>query len=102
VCEALDAEGIGCWVGYESMSDYELFQPSLSRMPVPVQYAKQMDPKSWHTPVADRAAKQEQIYLDENIFRSGKAGVDQAIEALLKLQRHPDTLKQVAAKMAAG
>ena len=68
VCEALDAEGIGCWVGYESMSDYELFQPHLSRMPVPVQYAKQMDPKGWHTPVADRAAKHEQIYLDENIF----------------------------------
>jgi len=40
--------------------------------------------------------------LDENSFRSGKAGVDQAIEGLLKLQRHPDTLKQVAAKMAAG
>jgi len=102
VCEALDAEGIGCWVGYESMSDYELFQPHLSRMPVPVQYAKQMDPKGWHTPVADRAAKQEQIYLDENIFRAGKTGIDQAVEALVKLQRHPDTLRQVAAKMAAG
>ena len=102
VCEALDAEGIGCWVGYESMSDYELFQPHLSRMPVPMQYAKQMDPKSWHTPVADRAAKHEQIYLDENIFRAGKEGIDQAVEALLKLQRHPDVLKKVAATMAAG
>lgn len=71
-------------------------------MPVPVQYAKQMDPKGWKTPVADRAAKHEQIYLDENIFRAGREGIDQAVEALLKLQRHPDALKKVAAAMAAG
>jgi dTDP-4-amino-4,6-dideoxygalactose transaminase len=100
ICEALDAEGIGCWVGYEAMSNYTLFQPHLSRLPVAVHYAEQLNPKNWSFPVAERAAFTEQVYLDEGIFRAGKKGVDDAIEALLKLQRHPDTLRKVAQAMA--
>jgi hypothetical protein len=37
VCDALEAEGVGAWTGYEPMSNYDLFQPSLSRLPVAVE-----------------------------------------------------------------
>ena len=31
LCAALDAEGVDCWVGYEAMHNYTLFQPQKSR-----------------------------------------------------------------------
>ncbi len=99
VCEALDAEGVGCWVGYDPMSQYPLFQPHLSRLPVAVEYADKLNPKSWSLPVAEQAALFEQIYLDEAIFRAGKKGVDDTIDAFLKLQRNPDALRALARKM---
>lgn len=100
ICDALDAEGIGCWVGYEAMSNYTLFQPHLSRLPVAVHYAEQLDTRKWSFPNAERAAFTEQIYLDEGIFRAGKAGVDDCIEALLKLQRNCDSLRTLHQKSA--
>jgi hypothetical protein len=33
LCGAFDAEGIGCWIGYETMRNYELFQPQKSNRP---------------------------------------------------------------------
>jgi hypothetical protein len=60
-----------------------------------VQYADRLDPRKWSFPVAERAAQQQQIYLDEGIFRAGKDGIDATIEAFLKLQRHSDTLRQL-------
>jgi hypothetical protein len=50
-------------------------------------------------PVAEQAALFEQIYLDEAIFRAGKKGVDDTIDAFLKLQRNPDALRALARKM---
>ena len=35
LCAALDAEGVGCWVGYEAMHNYTLFQPQKSKLAVP-------------------------------------------------------------------
>ena len=102
VCEALDAEGIGCWVGYDPMSKYPLFQPKLSRLPVAIQYADQLDPSRWSLPVSERAAHVEQIYLDEAIFRAGHEGVDHVIAAFEKLQRNPDALRKLAAHMNRG
>jgi dTDP-4-amino-4,6-dideoxygalactose transaminase len=32
LCAALDAEGVDCWVGYEAMHHYALFQPRNSRL----------------------------------------------------------------------
>ena len=99
VCEALDAEGIGCWVGYDPMSQYPLFQPQLSRLPVAIEYADKLNPKSWSLPVAEQAALFEQIYLDEAMFRAGKQGVDDLVDAFLKLQRNPDALRKLAREM---
>ncbi|MFM7718544.1 MAG: DegT/DnrJ/EryC1/StrS family aminotransferase [Actinomycetota bacterium] len=88
VCDALNAEGVGAWVGYEPMSRYDLFQPSLSRMPVPVAHADRLDTSKMSFPVAEAAGLRESVYLDENIFRAGERGVLDAVEALAKIQRN--------------
>lgn len=88
VCEALEAEGVGAWVGYPPMSRYDLFQPSLSRLPVAVEHAERLDPARMSFPVAERVALRETVYLDENVFRAGRRGVEDAVEALAKIQRH--------------
>jgi dTDP-4-amino-4,6-dideoxygalactose transaminase len=94
VCDALEAEGVGAWTGYEPMSNYDLFQPSLSRLPVAVEHASRLDPATMSFPVAEAAGLHESVYIDENVFRSDRAGVDQAVEALAKIQRHADELPE--------
>ena len=108
VCSALEAEGIGCWAGYPSLSRDPLFQPSRSRLPVPMQYPERLDVAEMTFPVADRAGSLESVYLHENVFRAGVEGVEQAVEAIAKVQRlAPDldtvdraapTVKERAAK----
>jgi dTDP-4-amino-4,6-dideoxygalactose transaminase len=88
VCQALEAEGVGAWEGYEPMSRYDLFQPALSRLPVAVEHADRLDPAAMSFPVAERAALRQTVYLDENVFRAGAQGVEDAVEALAKVQRH--------------
>src|SRR6266568_3090826 len=88
VCDALEAEGVGAWVGYPPMSRYDLFQPSLSRLPVAVEHAERLDPARMSFPVAERLALHQTVYLDENVFRAGRQGVEDAVEALAKVQRH--------------
>jgi hypothetical protein len=94
VCDALEAEGVGAWTGYEPMSRYDLFQPSLSRLPVAVEHADRLDPARMSFPVAEAAGLRESVYLDENIFRSGPGGIEDAVEALAKIQRHADELPE--------
>jgi dTDP-4-amino-4,6-dideoxygalactose transaminase len=94
VCDALEAEGVGAWAGYEPMSHYDLFQPSLSRLPVAVEHADRLDPARMSFPVAEAAGLRESVYVDENVFRSDRAGIEQAVEALAKIQRHADELPE--------
>jgi dTDP-4-amino-4,6-dideoxygalactose transaminase len=95
VCAALEAEGVGAWEGYPPMSRYDLFQPGLSRLPVAVAHADRLDPSSMRFPVAEAAGLRESVYLDENVFRAGRTGVEDAVEALAKVQRHADELRAV-------
>jgi dTDP-4-amino-4,6-dideoxygalactose transaminase len=92
VCEALEAEGVGAWEGYEPMSRYDLFQPALSRLPVAVEHAARLDPARMSFPVAEDAALRRTVYLDESVFRAGPRGVEDAVEALAKVQRNADEL----------
>jgi hypothetical protein len=92
VCQALEAEGVGAWEGYEPMSRYDLFQPALSRLPVAVEHATRLDPARMSFPVAEDAGLRRTVYLDENVFRAGRRGVEDAVEALAKVQRHADEL----------
>jgi dTDP-4-amino-4,6-dideoxygalactose transaminase len=86
VCAAMEAEGIPAEVQYPSMNRYELFQPSLSRLPVAVEYAERLDPSRMSFPVAEAAGQRESVYFMENVFRDGTQGIEDAAEALAKIQ----------------
>jgi dTDP-4-amino-4,6-dideoxygalactose transaminase len=92
VCAALEAEGIPAEVQYPSMNRYELFQPSLSRLPVCVEFADRLDPQKMSFPVAEAAGQRESVYFMENVFRDGTKGIEDAVEAVAKVQRHADEL----------
>jgi dTDP-4-amino-4,6-dideoxygalactose transaminase len=87
VAEALEAEGVPAEVQYPPMSRYDLFQPALSRLPVAVEHADRLDPAKMSFPVAEAAGERTAVYLNECIFRSDEAGVEDAVEAIAKVQR---------------
>ena len=72
----------------------ELFQPALSRLPVCVEYADRLDPQKMSFPVAEAAGLRESVYFMENVFRDGTRGVENAVEALAKVQQQADELPQ--------
>ncbi len=86
VARALAAEGIPCWPGYEPMYRYELFNPTLSRLPVPSAFPERFDYSRLHLPVTERISGQAGMWLDEAIFRAGQQGVDDVVAALRKVQ----------------
>ena len=92
VCAAMEAEGVPAEVQYPSMNRYELFQPSLSRLPVAVEFADRLDMQAMSFPVAEAAGQRESVYFMENVFRDGDRGIDDAVEALAKIQRHAGEL----------
>lgn len=102
VCYALNKEGIDCWVGYEAMHHYDLFQPGLSKLPVPSVYPERFNFAEMSLPEAERACEREAVWLDENIFRAGHQGVDDAVEALRKIQANGAALAEAAKKLRGG
>lgn len=99
LCGALDAEGIGCWVGYEAMHNYELFQPQKSNLAVPKAFPQYFDFQKMKLPEATRACEHEAVWLDEAVFRAGPKGVDDAVEAIKKIQRNADELNRAAEEL---
>ena len=97
VCDALDEEGVGCWLGYPSLTRDPLFQPWLSRLPVAVEHADRLRREAWHCPVSERAGSAETVYLDENIFRAGRKGIEDAVEAIVKVRDAATELRSLAA-----
>jgi dTDP-4-amino-4,6-dideoxygalactose transaminase len=92
VCYALHQEGIPCWIGYEAMHHYELFQPQLSRLPVPSAFPERFQFDQMDLPEAERACQQEAVWLGENIFRAGPQGVDDAVAAIRKIYENREDL----------
>lgn len=84
---ALHLEGIACWHGYPALHRHECFQPLRSRLPVPAVYPQAFAFENMHFPEAERASEHEAIWLEESVFRDGKAGVDDVVVALKKVQR---------------
>lgn len=100
VCAALDQEGIGCWVGYEAMHHYELFQPQLSRLPVPMAFPERFNFAEMNLPIAEQACQQDAVWFDESIFRAGPQGVDDAVAAIQKIYDQREALAAAVQKMA--
>jgi len=100
VCDALDAEGIPCSTGYPPMHHYDLFQPGLSKLPVPSAFSERFDYTGLSLPEAERAGERESVWLDESIFRAGRQGVDDFVSALRKVHDNGPALAQFAAGKA--
>jgi len=98
LCYALEKEGIPCDTGYPAMHRYPLFQPHLSKLPVPSNFPERFQFDKMHMPEAERAAERESVWLDETVFRAGSQGVDDAVTALHKIQANSTLL---AAKASA-
>jgi len=101
VCYALEKEGIPCDVGYQAMHHYQLFQPKLSRLPVPSAFPAYFEFDKMSFPIAEHAGEEEAIWLDESIFRAGQNGVDDVIRALKKILANADNLVNVAINLQA-
>lgn len=99
LCGALDAEGIDCWVGYEAMHNYDLFQPQKSKLAVPNAFPQYFDFKNMHLPEATRACEHEAVWLDEAVFRDGQKGVDDAVAAIKKIQANAKELNDAAEEL---
>ncbi|NLG98840.1 MAG: DegT/DnrJ/EryC1/StrS family aminotransferase [Chloroflexi bacterium] len=95
VCAALEKEGIPCDTGYPPMHRYDLFQPKLSKLPVPSAFPEYFDFTYKQLPEAERAGERESVWLEESIFRDGHKGVDDFIAALRKVQQYGKELSQV-------
>ena len=81
------------------MNNYELFQPQKSTLAVPNAFPEYFKFKEMHLPEAARACEHEAVWLDENIFRAGPKGVDDAVAAIKKIQRNADELNKAAAEL---
>ena len=99
LCAALDAEGVGCWVGYEAMHNYTLFQPQKSRLAVPSAFPQYFKFEEMELPEATRACEHEAVWLDEAVFRTGPKGVDDAVAAIKKIQKNARELAEAAQKL---
>jgi dTDP-4-amino-4,6-dideoxygalactose transaminase len=99
LCGALEAEGITCWTGYEAMNNYELFQPQKSALAVPNAFPQYFKFKEMDLPEAVRACEHEAVWLDENIFRAGAKGVDDAVAAIRKIQKNVKKLSAAAKEL---
>lgn len=98
VCEALVAEGIPSSPGYPPMNHYELFQPQLSRLPVPAAFPAEVAQQDKVFAVAKRLSDHEAIWLGESTFRAGRQGVEDVVAALRKIR---DNVAELAAHKAA-
>ncbi|GAB4505246.1 MAG: hypothetical protein Fur0043_22410 [Anaerolineales bacterium] len=99
LCAALDAEGVNCWVGYEAMHRYTLFQPRKSKLAVPSAFPHYFEFEKMDLPEATRACQHEAVWLDEAVFRAGQQGVDDAVRAIKKIQSHAGELAEAAQKL---
>ncbi|MEW6716458.1 MAG: DegT/DnrJ/EryC1/StrS family aminotransferase [Chloroflexota bacterium] len=99
LCAALYAEGVDCWMGYEAMHNYSLFQPGLSKLPVPSAFPEHFQFDKMRLPEAKRACEHEAVWLDEAIFRAGRKGVDDAVAAIRKVQTNAETLRKKAVEL---
>lgn len=99
LCAALEAEGVDCWVGYEAMHHYSLFQPQKTRLAVPNAFPEYFAFDRLHLPVAEAACEHEAVWLDEAVFRAGTQGVDDAVAALKKIQENSSELAEAAQKL---
>ena len=91
-CQALYAEGIPCFPGYPPMNRYDLFQPQLSKLPVPSAFPEYFKFDEMYFPETERASV-EGVWLGEHIFRVGVQGIDEVAQAIRKIHANAAELQ---------
>ncbi len=92
VCDALEAEGMPVWTGYEAMHDYALFRPAPAMHPTAAMFPDRFDFRDASFPVAERAAKHEAVWLHHSALLGDRAGIDDVVAAFRKVQQHAHEL----------
>jgi perosamine synthetase len=93
ICKALGAEGIPAGGGLEVMNNYTLFRPTPENHPVAKLFPERFDFSKLDLPVARRAFEHEAIWLNQSIFLGDRAGVDDVVEAVRKVQQYAAELQ---------
>ncbi len=93
VCTALEAEGIPAFAGWPPMNRYPMFQPQLSRLPVPSAFPERFHFDQMHFPATERAADHEAVWLDEAVLRAGREGVEDVLAAVKKVWENREMLE---------
>lgn len=94
-CYAMAKEGIPVDTGYPAMNHYDLFQPGLSKLPVPSAFPEYFKFDQMSFPIAERASQKIAVWMGESIFRSGKEGVDDLVTALQKMANNQKELAEL-------
>ncbi|MBC8074490.1 MAG: DegT/DnrJ/EryC1/StrS family aminotransferase [Chloroflexales bacterium] len=92
VLRALRAEGLYAGWGWPPMNRYELFRPTPRTSAAARLQPERFDFDSLRFPTTERASAQESIWLDHSLFLGERAGIDQAVETIRKVQRHADEI----------
>jgi dTDP-4-amino-4,6-dideoxygalactose transaminase len=93
ICEALGAEGIPAGGGNPIMSNYPLFRPTPENHPVAKLFPERFDFSKLDLPVARAATEHHAIWLNQSLFLGDRAGVDDVVEAIKKVQKHAEELR---------
>ena len=80
------------------MHRYTLFQPKLSRLPVPSAFPERLIFDKMSFPEAERAAERESVWVNESVFRAGQQGIDDVTDALKKIVINRVQLVGIAAQ----
>jgi len=96
-CYALSKEGIPVDTGYPPMNRYDLFQPKLSKLPVPSAFPEYFDFEKMNFPVTEQASQIEAVWMGESIFRAGLSGIDDLVRGLQKMGQSQDQLAKLQA-----
>lgn len=91
-CEALTAEGVHAWRGWDPMYRYDLFKPTAQTSPVVRNFLERFQFERIYLPEIERAATREAVWLNMEYFLGDRALMDDIVEAVRKIQAHAHEL----------
>ena len=94
-CYALRKEGIPVDVGYPPMHQYDLFQPQISKLPVPSAFPEYFQFNKMSFPITQQASHESAIWMSESIFRAKKEDIDDLTRSLQKIAENRNEIKEL-------
>jgi dTDP-4-amino-4,6-dideoxygalactose transaminase len=91
-CEALTAEGIDAWRGWDPMYRYSLFKPTAQISPVVRNFPQYFEFEKMYLPNVERASRVEAVWLEMEYFLADRSMMDDIVEAVHKIQANANEL----------